>query len=142
MEISRFEQRFEFSCQTLFAFTFIMGRRAIKTASDRDELSPHGRGECRGMKCRQRSSHLLRPAKFWHADNYVGLRCYTRIRQTTGVQHAIPHASEQTLPVNIDGMASTRTRTTITGMSDVSRLMLCVAREAKILLGSQNYPFN
>ena len=98
LEISRFVA-LEFSCQTLFAFTFIMGVGAIKSASGRAacELSSHaGRGQ---MPAPIPTTYAL--DKFWHADNYVGLRgalhdprdkwcvqrAHARIRTNTSGQH-------------------------------------------------------
>lgn len=103
MEISQFAV-LEFSCQTLFAFTFIMGVA---------QSNPLRASSCVGGRARTNAgtdptTYAL--GKFWHANNYVGLQRYT-IHETSGVRHATARASEQTLPVNINGMASTGTGT-------------------------------
>lgn len=102
MEISQFAQA-RIQLSDVVCIYIYHGCRAIKSASGRAENYP---GRMWEDKCRHRSNHLRALGKFWHANNYVGLHRYT-IHGTSSVRYGAAHASEQTLPVNISGMAST-----------------------------------
>lgn len=102
MEISQFAQA-RIQLSDVVCIYIYHGCHAIKSASGRAE---NYLGRMWEDKCRHRSNHLRALGKFWHANNYVGLHRYT-IHGTSSVRYAAAHASEQTLPVNISGMAST-----------------------------------
>lgn len=104
MEISQFAHRLESSCQTLFAFTFIMGvvQSNPLQAAPRIILAACGRTNAG-------TDPTTYPRRVNSGTPTIMLD-YTVTRSTgrPGCPvYAAAHASEQTLPVNISGMAST-----------------------------------
>lgn len=100
MEISQFTQA-RIQLSDVVCIYIYHGCRAIKSASGRAENYPPACGRTNAGT--DPTTYAL--GKFWHANNYVGLHRYT-IHGTVCPGYAAAHASEQTLPVNISGMAS------------------------------------
>lgn len=109
LEISRFVA-LEFSCQTLFAFTFIMG---VAQSNPLQAARPANYPPACGRTCTGQMPAPIRPPTRWvnSGTPTIMLDCAALRdpRDKWCVQHASvhTHASEQTLPVNISGMAST-----------------------------------
>lgn len=103
MEISQFTQA-RIQLSDVVCIYIYHGCRAIKSASGRAENYPPACGRTNAGT--DPTTYAL--GKFWHANNYVGLHRYTSHGTTSGLSRvcAAAHASEQTLPVNISGMAS------------------------------------